>query len=141
MVTCVVPSSPPVLALNFYRAQGSAIPLLVDLSSSVMFAPEGNPYLGMNYRLLGVPSNCRRSEYSVHVVRGGWMDGALQKPGSVMLVFYGNDTSIFPNTARTIFFVCAPETGSVPRASPGIISFGARSRHAYIIRCIQQYAI
>ena len=29
------PFSPPVLAFNFYRAQGSAIPLLVDFSSSV----------------------------------------------------------------------------------------------------------
>ena len=35
MVTGVVPSPPPVLDLNFYRAQGSAIPLLVDFSSSV----------------------------------------------------------------------------------------------------------
>ena len=29
------PFPPPVLAFNFYRAQGSAIPLLVDCSSSV----------------------------------------------------------------------------------------------------------
>ena len=29
------PFSPPVLAFNFYRAQGSAIPLLVDFSTSV----------------------------------------------------------------------------------------------------------
>ena len=29
------PFSPPVLAFNFYRAEGSAIPLLVDFSSSV----------------------------------------------------------------------------------------------------------
>ena len=29
------PFFPPVLAFNFYRAQGSAIPLLVDFSSSV----------------------------------------------------------------------------------------------------------
>ena len=29
------PFSPPVLAFNFYRTQGSAIPLLVDFSSSV----------------------------------------------------------------------------------------------------------
>ena len=29
------PFSPPVLAFNFYRAQGSAIPLLVDFSSNV----------------------------------------------------------------------------------------------------------
>ena len=29
------PFSPPVLAFNFYRGQGSAIPLLVDFSSSV----------------------------------------------------------------------------------------------------------
>ena len=35
MVTGVVPSPPPVLAFNFYRAQGSAIPLLVGFSSSV----------------------------------------------------------------------------------------------------------
>ena len=36
VVTGVVPCSPPVLAFNFYRAQGSAIPpLLVDFSSSV----------------------------------------------------------------------------------------------------------
>ena len=35
MVTGVVPSPPPVLAFNFYRAKGSAIPLLVDFSSSV----------------------------------------------------------------------------------------------------------
>ena len=36
MVTGVVPSSPPVLAFNFYRAQGSAIPRLVDFSTSVV---------------------------------------------------------------------------------------------------------
>ena len=30
------PFSPPVLAFNFYRARGSAIPLLVDFSSSVL---------------------------------------------------------------------------------------------------------
>ena len=35
VVTGVVPSFPPVLAFNSYRAQGSAIPLLVDFSSSV----------------------------------------------------------------------------------------------------------
>ena len=35
MVTRVVPSVPRFLAFNFYRAQGSAIPLLVDFSSSV----------------------------------------------------------------------------------------------------------
>ena len=35
MVTGVVPSPPLVLAFNFYRAKGSAIPLLVDFSSSV----------------------------------------------------------------------------------------------------------
>ena len=29
------PFSPPVLAFNYYRAQGSSIPLLVDFSSSV----------------------------------------------------------------------------------------------------------
>ena len=29
------PFFPPVLAFNFYRAEGSAIPLLVDFSSSV----------------------------------------------------------------------------------------------------------
>ena len=37
MVTGVVPSLPPVLVLSFYRAYGSAIPLLVDLSSSDTF--------------------------------------------------------------------------------------------------------
>ena len=35
VVTSVVLSPPPVLAFNFYRAEGSAIPLLVDFSSSV----------------------------------------------------------------------------------------------------------
>ena len=35
MVTGVVPSPPPVLVFNFYRAYRSAIPLLVDFSSSV----------------------------------------------------------------------------------------------------------
>ena len=35
MVTGVVPSSPPVLVFSFYRAWGSAVPLLVDFSSSV----------------------------------------------------------------------------------------------------------
>ena len=35
LVTGVVPFFPAVLAFNFYRAEGSAIPLLVDLSSSV----------------------------------------------------------------------------------------------------------
>ena len=35
VVTGVVPSPPSVLAFNFYRAQGSAIPLLVDCSSNV----------------------------------------------------------------------------------------------------------
>ena len=29
------PLSPPILAFNYYRAQGSAIPLLVDYSSSI----------------------------------------------------------------------------------------------------------
>ena len=33
------PFSLPVLAFNFYRAWGSAIPLLVDLSSSTVEAP------------------------------------------------------------------------------------------------------
>ena len=37
VVTGVVPFPPPlVLAFKFYRAQGSAIPLLVDFSSSVV---------------------------------------------------------------------------------------------------------
>ena len=37
VVTGVVPFPPPlVLAFKFYRAQGSAIPLLVDFSSSVI---------------------------------------------------------------------------------------------------------
>ena len=31
VVTGVVPPPPPVLAFNFYRAKGSATPLLVDL--------------------------------------------------------------------------------------------------------------
>ena len=35
MVTGVVPFPPPVLAFNFCRPYGSAIPLLVDFSSSV----------------------------------------------------------------------------------------------------------
>ena len=35
MVTGVVPSPPRFLPVNFYRAQGSAVPLLVDFSSSV----------------------------------------------------------------------------------------------------------
>ena len=37
MVTGVVPSPPPVLAFNFYRAYGSAISLLVDFSSRVAY--------------------------------------------------------------------------------------------------------
>ena len=36
MVTGVVPSSPPVLAFNLYRAKGSAIPLPVDFLSSIV---------------------------------------------------------------------------------------------------------
>ena len=36
VVTGAVPFSAPVLAFNFYGAQGSAIPLLVDFSSSVV---------------------------------------------------------------------------------------------------------
>ena len=35
VVTGVVRYSPPVLAFNFHRAWGSAIPLLVDFSTSV----------------------------------------------------------------------------------------------------------
>ena len=33
------PPSPPVLSFKFYREQGSAIPLLVDFSSSVVYLP------------------------------------------------------------------------------------------------------
>ena len=40
------PFSPPALALNFYRAQGSAIPLLVDCPSSVaVYRSVANPFV------------------------------------------------------------------------------------------------
>ena len=38
VVTGVVPSPPPVFAFKYYRAEGSAIPLLVDFSSSVAYS-------------------------------------------------------------------------------------------------------